>query len=116
MVRALTVQARPPRPAARTVRRLRLSMAATLRVGAVVAGAAAVMTALNQVVDPGEYPLLDDLVFFTLILGTPAIVGQLLGRRSALIAELSARAEALRGAREEEAAAAVAEERARVAI
>ena len=46
------------------------------------AAAIVAMTALNQVVEQGEYPLLDDLVFFTLILGTPAVVGHLLGRRT----------------------------------
>ena len=91
-------------------------VASPVRLAIVVAGIAAGLTALNQVVDRGAYPMVDDLVFFALMLGTPAVVGHLLGRRSALIAELSARAEALRAAREEAAAAAVAEERARVAI
>ena len=95
---------------------LGLRVASPARLAAVVAAAAAAMTALNQAVERGAYPVLDDAVFFTLMLGTPAIVGHLLGRRSALIAELSDRAEALRVAREEEAAAVVAEERARVAI
>src|SRR5918992_1410345 len=45
-----------------------------------------------------------------------AVVGQLLRRRADLIAELDARAGALRAAREDAAAAAIAEERARLAI
>ena len=73
------------------------------------------LTALNQV-DGDDYPLLDDLVFFTLLLGTPAVLGHLLRRRGLVIRELEARAEALREAHREEAAAAVAEERARLAL
>ena len=81
------------------------------------AGAAvAAMTAGNQLAPDADYPLLDDLVFFALLLGAPAALGLLLRRRADLVAELDARGSALRAAREEEAAAAVAEERARVAI
>jgi signal transduction histidine kinase len=83
-------------------------------IGAVLAVAA--MTAANQL-DPGSsYSALDDLVFFALVLGAPAVLGHLLRRRNDLAAELAARAEALRAARAEEAAAAVAEERAALAI
>jgi signal transduction histidine kinase len=95
---------------------LGLRVASPVRVAAAAAGAIGAMTALNQVVEAGEYALLDDVVFFTLMFGTPAVVGHLLRRRAELIAELSARAATLRAAREEQAAAAVAEERARVAI
>ena len=73
-------------------------------------------TLANQLAPGVDYPPLDDLVFFALILGAPAIVGQLLRRRAELIAELDARAGALRAAREDAAAAAIAEERARLAI
>jgi signal transduction histidine kinase len=73
-------------------------------------------TLANQLAPGSDYPPLDDLVFFAVILGAPAVVGQLLRRRAELVAELDARAGALRTAREDAAVAAVAEERARVAI
>jgi signal transduction histidine kinase len=73
-------------------------------------------TLANQLAPGVDYPPLDDLVFFALILGAPTVVGQLLRRRAGLIAELDARAGALRIAREDAAAAAIAEERARLAI
>ena len=74
------------------------------------------MTVANQLAPGQDYPPLDDLVFFALLLGTPTALGHLLRRRSELLAELAARADALRAAREDAAAAAVAEERARLAI
>ena len=80
---------------------------------AIAVGAA---TLANQIAPDVDYPPLDDLVFFALVLGAPAVVGHLLRRRTDLIAELDARAGALRAAREDAAAAAVAEERARLAI
>ena len=84
-------------------------------VAAGTAAAVAALTAFNQL-DGDDYPVLDDLVFFALLLGTAALLGVALRRRADLIAELGERADALRVARAEEAAAAVAEERARVAI
>lgn len=78
--------------------------------------AVAAMTTANQLDRDLDYPLLDDLVFFALLLGAPAVLGQLLRRRTALITELAQRAAALRAARGEQAAAAVAEERASLAI
>ena len=86
------------------------------RAAAGTAIAVAAGTLANQIAPGVEYPPLDDLVFFALILGAPAIVGQLLRRRAELIAQLDARAGALRAAREDAAAAAIAEERARLAI
>jgi signal transduction histidine kinase len=86
----------------------RVALGATAAVGA--------MTFANQLDPDNGYSALDDLVFFALLLGAPAVVGQLLRRRSQLIAELASRAEALAAARAEQAAGAVAEERARVAI
>ena len=74
------------------------------------------MTVANQLAPGVEYPPLDDLVFFALVLGTPAIVGVLLRERGLVVGELAARAQELRAAREEQAAAAVAEERARVTM
>jgi signal transduction histidine kinase len=105
---------------------LALMIFACLSLGlhAASSGRAAVGTAIavgagtlaNQIAPGVDYPPLDDLVFFALVLGAPAIVGQLLRRRADLIAELDARAGALRAAREDAAAAAIAEERARLAI
>jgi len=88
--------------------------------GASAAGFAAVavvtMTASNQLVAGESYSVLDDLVFFSVLLGTPACIGRLLRLRADLVAQLAARAEELRAAQEAEAAAAVAEERARLAL
>lgn len=85
------------------------------RVAAFTLVAVAALTVFNQS-DGDDYPLLDDLVFFVLLLGTPAVLGRLLRQRGEVVTELAARAEALRAAQAEEAAAAVAEERARLAI
>src|SRR5918992_4737898 len=97
---------------------LSLGLHATSRARAAAGTAIAVGagTLANQIAPGVEYPPLDDLVFFALVLGAPAVVGQLLRRRADLIAELDARAGALRAAREDAAAAATAEERARLAI
>ena len=97
---------------------LLLGRRAATRAGAAAGAALAVtaMTLANQLAPGVEYPPLDDLVFFALLLGTPVVVGVLLRERGAAVEELAGRAEALRAALEEQAAAAVAEERARVTI
>jgi signal transduction histidine kinase len=97
---------------------LLLGLHAPTRLAAAAGAAVAVaaMTTANQLAPGVAYPPLDDLVFFALLLGTPAIVGVLLRERGAVVAELAARAEALQVAREKQAAAAAAEERARVTI
>jgi signal transduction histidine kinase len=85
---------------------------------ATVAGAAfaaAALTAANQLAGE-DYSVLDDLVFFTLILGAPTTFGVLLRRRAEQSAERAARAATLRERLAEAAAASVAEERAHVAI
>ena len=74
------------------------------------------MTVANQLAPGVEYPPLDDLVFFAMVLGTPAIVGVLLRERGLVVGELAARAQELEAARDEQAAAAAAEERARVTM
>ena len=93
---------------------LHATSAARVMVGAAIAVGAG--TLANQIAPGLDYPPLDDLVFYALILGAPAVVGRLLRRRADLIAELDARGRALRAAHEDAAAAAVAEERARLAI
>lgn len=83
-----------------------------------VAGTAALVlaaTAANQLAGRA-YTALDDLVFFTLVLGAPAALGVLLRRRAHLLAELRARAAELEDALAAGRAAATAEERARVAL
>ena len=95
---------------------LGLHAGSVARAAAGTAVAVGAGTLANQIAPGVEYPPLDDLVFFALVLGAPAVVGQLLRRRADLIAELDARAGALRAAREDAAAAATAEERARLAI
>jgi signal transduction histidine kinase len=95
---------------------LGLHAASVARVAAGTAIAVAAGMLANQITPGVEYPPVDDLVFFALILGAPAVVGQLLRRRAELIAALDARAGALCSAREDAAAAAIAEERARLAI
>ena len=87
--------------------------------GVVAAGAAAAtaaMTAANQLDPDLAYTPLDDLVFFALLVGTPAVLGHLLRRRADTISALAAHTDALRAMRDEEAAAAAAEERARLAL
>jgi signal transduction histidine kinase len=86
------------------------------RAAAGTAIAIGAFTLANQLAPSLDYAPLDDLVFFALVLGAPAVVGHVLRRRADLIAELDARAGALRAAREDTAAAAIAEERARLAI
>src|ERR687891_848279 len=95
---------------------LGLHAGSVARAAAGTAVAVGAGTLANQIAPGVDYPPLDDLVFFALVLGAPAVVGQLLRRRADLIAELDARAGALRAAREDAAAAATAQERARLAI
>jgi len=90
--------------------------ASAVRVAAVAAVAVVAMTTANQIAPEQTYSALDDLVFFALALGTPTLIGRMLRLRAGSIRELAARAEALRAVRAAEAAAAVAEERARLAI
>jgi len=78
--------------------------------------AAAGMTLGNQLGAGDEYPVLDDLAFFAILCGAPLLVGHALGRRAELVARLDERTRALRAAREEQSAAALAEERALLAI
>ena len=97
---------------------LLLGRRAATRAGAAAGAALAVtaMTLANQLAPGVDYPPLDDLVFFALLLGTPVVVGVLLRERGAAVEELAGRAEVLRAALEEQEAAAVAEERARVTM
>ena len=77
--------------------------------------AVATVTIANQH-DSDVYSAADDLVWASLMLGTPALLGWMLQRRAATIAELEAREAELREAREREAEAATLEERARLAV
>lgn len=88
----------------------------TWRVATGVAVAVGGLTAANQLEPDLTYSALDDLVFFALFATATAVFGRLLGRRAELVAELRERTTALRAARAEEAAAAAAEERARLAV
>lgn len=76
----------------------------------------AVAVAANQLALAGEYTVLDDAVFYSLILGSPAVLGRLLHHRAGLQDELAASTEVLARTRAEQAAAAVAEERSRLAL
>lgn len=55
--------------------------------GAIV-GAAAALTWATQVASPGEFPVLDDLVFFLLVIGAPALAGAILRSRTRQVREL----------------------------
>ncbi|HSO70489.1 MAG TPA: hypothetical protein VLQ67_12725, partial [Arachnia sp.] len=55
----------------------------------VVAGAAVGMTVANQRLQSDVFPIADDLVFFLLAVGAPAVAGAALSRRRAQIADLA---------------------------
>lgn len=82
--------------------------------GAAVA-ATGLMTLGNQLATD-EYSALDDLVWSGMMIGTPTLLAWLVSRRAEVVAELDARSGALRTAQALEAEAAVAEERARLAV
>jgi signal transduction histidine kinase len=82
---------------------------------AAVVALAALATVVNQLED-ATYSALDDAVFFVLVLGAPATLGHLLAARRRELRELRARRAELEAALEDARAAAVAEERARLAL
>lgn len=82
--------------------------------GALAAGAA--LTFANQRHFPGHYPLVDDLVFFLLVVGAPALAGASLVARAAQVRELSELSQRLAAQRRDELAAARLEEQHRIQL
>jgi signal transduction histidine kinase len=82
----------------------------------VVALGAAALTAANQRHDPGGYPVADDLVFFLLVVGAPAVAGATLTRRRGQIAELAALGRRIEQQRAADLEAARLEERQRIEV
>lgn len=82
----------------------------------VVAGAAVALTAAHQHHDPGAYPVADDLVFFLLMAGAPALAGAALTRRHDQVAELTRLGRRIEAQRSADLEAARIEERQRVEV
>ena len=83
---------------------------------AVVIGSAAGLTVANQRYEPHAYPVLDDLVFFLLLVGAPAVAGAALTRRRAQAATLRRLADRIAAQRAADVEAARLEERQRVEV
>jgi signal transduction histidine kinase len=84
--------------------------------GPAVVVAASALTAASQIVSPGDYPVLDDLVFFLVAIGGPALAGAAVAGRARQVRALRGLAERIAGQREAEVRSAQAEERTRVEV
>lgn len=78
--------------------------------------AAGALTAASQLVSPGAYPALDDLVFFLVAVGGPATAGAALAGRARQVRELRRLAGHIAEQRDAEVRSARAEERTRVEV
>ena len=76
--------------------------------------AAGLLTAASEVFDPHEYPVLDDLFFFLLVIGAPALAGAAVAGRARQVRELRRLAGLLEAQHESEVRAARLRERNRV--
>ena len=76
--------------------------------------AAAILTAANQVADPGRYTAANDLFFFAVLVGCVALAGNLVTARAAQVRELRALSAVREEQRTRELEAARLEERTRV--
>ena len=83
---------------------------------AAVCLAAACLTAASQLHAPQDYPILDDLLFFLVLVGGPALAGAAVAGRARQAAELSRLADLLERQRAVELRAARAEERTRIEV
>ena len=81
---------------------------------AAVVAAAVLITAASQVFDPDEYPVLDDLVFFLLVAGAPALAGAAVAGRARQVRELRRLAALLDAQHEAEVRSARIRERNRI--
>lgn len=82
----------------------------------VVAGVAVGLTVANQRYEPGAYPVADDLVFFLLLAGAPAVAGATLTRRREQVAELRRLGERIEEQRGADLELARLEERQRIEV
>lgn len=90
---------------------------AAQREAALAVGLATVcLTAASQVQAPQDYPILDDLVFFLVLVGAPALAGAAVAGRARQAGELSRLADLLERQRAIELSAARAEERTRIEV
>lgn len=91
--------------------------ASTLRVHlmtGLLASCAIALALANQVSAPEEYPLWNDVVFFAVVLGAPALVGRAVAERARQLREVTARTDQLQRQRADERRTARLEEQARV--
>lgn len=79
-----------------------------------LASCAMVLALANQVSAPEEYPLWNDVVFFAVVLGAPALVGRAVAERARQLREVTARTDQLQRQRADERRTARLEEQARV--
>jgi signal transduction histidine kinase len=83
---------------------------------AAVIGSAAGLTVANQRYEPDAYPVLDDLIFFLLLVGAPAVAGAALTRRRAQAETLRRLADRIAAQRAADIEAVRLEERQRVEV
>ncbi|HEX6150064.1 sensor histidine kinase [Nocardioides sp.] len=88
----------------------------TLPAAALVTGSAVGLTVANQRHEPGAYPVVDDLVFFLLLVGAPAVAGAAMARRRAQVTELHRLGDRIAAQRAADLEAARLEERQRVEV
>lgn len=81
-----------------------------------VVAAASALTAANQIADPGEYPVLDDLVFFLLVVGAPAAAAVAVRTRARQVRKLQRLHDVLALQRERAVQVARLEERNRIEV
>jgi len=74
------------------------------------------LTVANQLGNPGDYPVADDLTFFLLVLGGPAVAGASLVRRAAQVGELGLLSARLTAQRRDDLRAARIEEQQRIEL
>lgn len=75
---------------------------------------ALVLALANQVIARDEYPLWNDVVFFSVLLGAPALIGRAVAERARQIREVTVRTDQLRRQRADEQRTARLEEQSRV--